>query len=312
MSYLTQNNADSGSSGGNKKKSNSSPNYTLYEVKNGVEYDSRSGPTKISWVGSGSSSNNSSSNNSSSKGTSSYRKSSGYSSGSGGTSYDTSSSNAYSYPDLSGFYRARYNSIVNGLKTQRDNAIAGYEAQRKSLGDDYQTLRNQSEVERYKAQGKLRNALADRGALDSGAGRTETLNMQTNYGNALNKINLQEQAANEELDRAIADVNAQYNQGVSDAKSNLYGDIADWLTSISPMQVDTSNYYNTAQGYIQDGNSANVGSNMGSGYNYNTNYPGYALATLNGTGWSNDDNDTNVSKLLQNAIANRVLSNYNN
>lgn len=223
----------------------------------------------------------------------------------------TSTSNAYSYPDLSGFYQARYNSIVNGLQTQRDNAIAGYEAQRKSLGDDYQTLRNQSEVERYKAQGKLRNALADRGALDSGAGRTETLNMQTNYGNALNKINLQEQAANDELDRAIADVNAQYNQGVSDAQSNLYGDIADWLTSISPMQVDTSNYYNTAQGYIQDGNTANVGSNMGSGYNYNTNYPGYAIAQATGTGWSTDDSDTNVRKLLQNAIANRVLSNYN-
>lgn len=247
-----------------------------------------------SWVGSG-------------------NKGSGGGSGGGGSSNSTDEAyGQYAYPDLSAIYQARLESQLNALKTQRDNAVKGYQSQISALRPQYQDLRNQSEVERYKAEGKLRNALADRGALDSGAGRTETLNMQTNYGNALNKINAQEQSAVDSLQRAIADVNAQYAQQEADARANMYDDLSNWLIGITPMAVNTQANYDTAKNSIVDGNLANVGSNVGAnmGSSDLTSVPGIGFLLGGNTGLANvDPNNTEAYKLLRNALSKRLLGN---
>lgn len=236
-------------------------------------------------------------------------------SNSGSTGKSTNSDEAYgqyAYPDLSAIYQARLESQLNALKTQRDNAVKGYQSQISALRPQYQDLRNQSEVERYKAEGKLRNALADRGALDSGAGRTETLNMQTNYGNALNKINAQEQSAVDSLQRAIADVNAQYAQQEADARANMYDDLSNWLIGITPMAVNTQANYDTAKNSIVDGNLANVGSNVGAnmGSSDLTSVPGIGFLLGGNTGLANvDPNNTEAYKLLRNALSKRLLGN---
>ena len=235
-------------------------------------------------------------------------------SGSGGTGYYEQYNAGYMYPDLSAIFQARLNSYRNSINSQADAAIRNYESQRSGLAENYQNLRNQSEVERYKAQNKLRNALADRGALDSGAGRTETLAMQTNYGNALNNINLQEQAANEEINNAIADINAQRANAIAQAEGSTFDDIASWLTNITPMQVNTDQYLTNAAGYINNGLDANVGSNVGAGGSGNGSYlmPGLAYLNQGGTGLLNDGSDNTLYRLLTGALSNPYYSTTNN
>ena len=237
----------------------------------------------------------------------------GSSGGSGNASYSEEYSGSYMYPDLSAIFQARLNSYRNSINAQKDAAIKNYESQRAGMAENYQNLRNQSEVERYKAQNKLRNALADRGALDSGAGRTETLAMQTNYGNALNNINLQEQAANEELNNAIANIQAQAAQAIANAEASTYDDIASWLQNITPMAVNTDNYLTNAAGYINDGSLANVGSNVGTGANGQGGYlmPGLAYLQQGGTGLLNDGSDDTLARLLTGALNNPYYSTYN-
>ena len=243
----------------------------------------------------------------------SYGGGSGGSGGGTGGYYEQTWNSGYMYPDLSEIFQARLNSYKNSINAQKDAAIKNYESQRAGMAENYQNLRNQSEVERYKAQNKLRNALADRGALDSGAGRTETLAMQTNYGNALNNINLQEQAANEELNNAIANIQAQAAQAIADAEASTYDDIASWLQNITPMAVNTDNYLTNAAGYITDGSLANVGSNVGGGATGQGGYlmPGLAYLQQGGTGLLNDGSDDTLTRLLTGALNNPYYSTYN-
>ena len=98
--------------------------------------------------------------------------------------------------------QAALNQQIQALDAQLNRGLADYDAQIKALDPVYQGYRNQSEVERYKAQRSLRESQANRGALDSGVGRQEMLNLNTNYGNNLNAINLQYQAEVDALNRA--------------------------------------------------------------------------------------------------------------
>jgi hypothetical protein len=103
-----------------------------------------------------------------------------------------------------------------------DQSIASqesqYNAQKDNLEDQYQALRNQSEVERYKSRKALREAQANRGQLDSGYGRQEQLLMDTQYGNAVNSINMQEARSINEIQNLIAELQAQ--GAISKAQTN--------------------------------------------------------------------------------------------
>ena len=97
------------------------------------------------------------------------------------------------------------NAIMERVKAQKGI----YNDQMNELGGQYQALRNQSEVERYKTRNALREAQANRGQLDSGYGRQEQLLMDTQYGNAINSINMQEQSAMNEIKNLIAQAVAE-------------------------------------------------------------------------------------------------------
>lgn len=117
--------------------------------------------------------------------------------------------------------------------TQRVATQEGlYNTQIDDLSDQYQALRNQSEVERYKTRSALRESLANRGQLDSGYGRQENLIMDTQYGNAINSINMQEQKAKDDIRNLISQlkaeaeaeknqINNQYNQAIAQAMTSL-------------------------------------------------------------------------------------------
>lgn len=98
--------------------------------------------------------------------------------------------------------KKRREANIAAIDNQLRQQLSAYDQQAADLEPIYQGYRNQSEVERYKAQKSLREALANRGALDSGAGRQETLDLQNNYGNNLNKINLQYQSELDAINRA--------------------------------------------------------------------------------------------------------------
>lgn len=120
-----------------------------------------------------------------------------------------------------------------------------------ALGNDYQNLRNQAEANRYRAMFNQREALANRGALDSGAGRQETLAMNTSYNDNLNKINLQEAAERANVQNAINEMYANVEQqkatnmsnGLSDYNSALQDLINAEYSGYSP---ETSTYYQQA------------------------------------------------------------------
>ena len=106
--------------------------------------------------------------------------------------------------------QAKRDAQIAALDAQLKRGIEDYDAQIAALDPIYQGYRNQSEVGRYKAQKALRENQANRGALDSGLGRQEILDLNTNYGNNLNAINLQYQAEVDALNRAKQSLNDEY------------------------------------------------------------------------------------------------------
>lgn len=124
--------------------------------------------------------------------------------------------------------QASLNAIMSKLKMgeqQYNNNINDISAQ-------YQSLRNQSEVERYKSQRSLREALANRGQLNSGFGRQEQLLLDTQYGNAINSLNTQEAKEKNEVKNLIAQLRAeaelekaniqnQYNTAIESFRSQM-------------------------------------------------------------------------------------------
>lgn len=136
----------------------------------------------------------------------------------------------------------RIDAIKNAIRAQVEQMVNDYEGQRAEIRQNYQALRNQSELERFKQGKMLRESLANRGALDSGAGRQEQLAMQINYGNALNSINMAEQRDMNELNRAIANVRAQGRMQEALAEADAVGDFSTALQQGYQNYGDSANY----------------------------------------------------------------------
>lgn len=163
-----------------------------------------------------------------------------------------SGSQQYSAPQQSDYYaelmaaidaqtRARKDAQLAALDAQLKRGLSDYDAQIGALDPIYQGYRNESEVERYKAQKALRESQANRGTFDSGLGRQEVLDLQTNYGNNLNAINMQYQAELDALNRAKQALNdeaaAQRIQIESDIENaGLEGKIAALRDQINAQQ----------------------------------------------------------------------------
>ena len=173
-----------------------------------------------------------------------------------------------------------YAEYLAALQAQRDEAIAKanklldeqgklgeqrYALQQEAAKQDYQDLRNQSEVNRFKARGSLRESLSNRGAMDSGIGRQAYVNLANNYNNALNRIGLQEKREDAERNQAIQEM---WNQIAMQKAANemtgldMMGSI---LSQIDPSYLsaysyspDTSRNYAAASNVVQRQNPASM------------------------------------------------------
>ena len=195
--------------------------------------------------------------------------------------------------------KAKREAQLASLEAQLSKGLSNYDAQINALDPVYQQMRNQSEVERYKAKDALRESLANRGALDSGLGRQEMLNLQSNYGNNLNAINLQYQSEVDALNRAKQALNdeaaAQRIQIESDLENiGLENKIAALKDQIAAQQ---STARQAAQSTVSRSQSANNTSG--------------SLANASAV--------SNVNKLIQkqgggnvNSIASIIASGYQN
>ncbi|NLD17554.1 MAG: hypothetical protein GX666_08245 [Tissierellia bacterium] len=167
----------------------------------------------------------------------------------------------------------RVAAIKDSIRAQVEMSVNGYESQRPETKENYQTLKNQSELERYNQGRMLRESQANRGALDSGAGRQEQLAMQNNYGNALNSINQAEQKDLNALSRAIEDVRAQGRIQEALAEADAAGDFSTALAGGYENYANSANFANASSGIRKAtrGGSA-VSSSSGTGVDRGTSY----------------------------------------
>jgi len=181
-----------------------------------------------------------------------------YSSGGGGggsyaTAGDTNNLAAMAAA-LEAQKQARLDAInaANKALDQQATAMKGrYDLNLKDIANDYQQLRNAAEVNRYRAQYNQREALANRGALDSGAGRQEALALQNNYNNNLNTINTQEAAERANIQQLINEMYANVEQQKADNMTNGLADYSSALQNLinatySGYTPEMSNYYQLA------------------------------------------------------------------
>lgn len=155
-----------------------------------------------------------------------------YGGGSGGSSSSSSGYGAGYVDYLSAALAARAEAMrrANEALDAQGRAIEQrYNNQLEQVGQDYQKLRNQSEVNRYKALRNLRETQANRGLLNSGAGRQENLNVSTAYGNNLNEIGIAENNERNQIQQAINEMWAQVAAAKAANEANIAGDFTSSL-----------------------------------------------------------------------------------
>lgn len=137
----------------------------------------------------------------------------------------------------------------NLLKEQGKQLQARYEAYIPEIQSNYQDLMNQRSVNYFKNKANVREALANRGALDSGVGRMETLKLGTDYSNDMNKIGMQRENEIQGVRNAIADMLLQIamQQASNEANYAAGGGTMASNVSVTPYKYSptTSQYYNT-------------------------------------------------------------------
>lgn len=143
--------------------------------------------------------------------------------------------------------RERINAMKAMIDQQVGMAVGNLQGELSKIPEAYQPMKNQSEVNKYNAQIRLRENQANRGALDSGAGRQEALALQNNYGNNLNQIMLQEQNEIGEVNRQISNVKAQGEMQKAQADYETAGDMSSYLNGI-----DISGFQNQARASAQN------------------------------------------------------------
>lgn len=199
----------------------------------------------------------------------------GSSGSSSNASDSTTGSGAFSYQDyLNAANEARRQAIESAnsaLDQQGRSNEQRYNNQLTQIGQDYQDLKNQSEVNRYKALRNLRETQANRGTLDSGGGRQENLTVSNNYGNNLNKISLAEQNEKDAIAQAIADMWANINaQKATNEASTLDSYNSTLQSMLSNIGTDAYSYNPSASDYYDSasataGASGGVGNTVGNG-----------------------------------------------
>ena len=158
---------------------------------------------------------------------------------------------------------------ANSALDQQGKALEGkYNTSLKQAQGDYQTLRNQNDVNYMRALYNQREALANRGALNSGTGRYENLVTGNAYNNTLNKINSQEMAERQNIQDSIASMWANIAQQKAANNNTTLDNYTSALQNIinsnySGYSPTGSDYYqqalSTMNGAFATPTSANVG-----------------------------------------------------
>lgn len=164
------------------------------------------------------------------------------------------------------------NAANAALDKQAESMKGRYDASLATLGQDYQKLRNQAEVNRYRAQFNQREALANRGALDSGAGRQENLALSNNFNNNMNTINVQEAQERAAIQNAI---NEMYANVEMQKAQNMQNGLSDYNSALQNLiNAQYSGYTPEGSAYYQQALSA-LGANSGAN---DANYLAYLRA----------------------------------
>lgn len=139
---------------------------------------------------------------------------------------------------------------ANSALDQQGKALEGkYNTSLQQAQGDYQTLRNQNDVNYMRALYNQREALANRGALNSGTGRYENLVTGNAYNNTLNKINSQEMAERQSIQDNIANMWASIAQQKASNNNTTLDNYTTALQNI--INSNYSGYSPTGSDYYQ-------------------------------------------------------------
>ena len=143
------------------------------------------------------------------------------------------------------------NAANSALDQQGKSLEEKYNNQLSSSANDYQTLRNQNDVNYMKALYNQREALANRGALNSGTGRYENLVTGNSYNKTLDSINSQEQSERQNIQNNISSMWANIAQQKASNNNTTLENYTNALQNIinstySGYSPENSDYYNNA------------------------------------------------------------------
>lgn len=127
----------------------------------------------------------------------------------------------------------RLNNQLGSLKNSLQSLMNSYQSSQNQLNSQYRTDVGQSEVERYKAQRALRESLANRGAMDSGAGRQENLNTSNTFANQLAALksayNTNMNDLRNNANASVSELDAAYQNALEEINSNILGQQSDYI-----------------------------------------------------------------------------------
>jgi hypothetical protein len=127
--------------------------------------------------------------------------------GDGGTTYNNSNNN-YSNSGISDMYDEQRKSLIAQLRASIAKAKQGYTDIRDKAPQQFQPLRNQTELTKEQQLASMREVLANTGDK-GGTGRQELLNINTDAGNRMNDINLQQENVISDANKAITSLDEQ-------------------------------------------------------------------------------------------------------
>lgn len=148
----------------------------------------------------------------------------GSSGGSGGRSY-IPIEQTKAYQDLLAYFEQQNHAAetsaleaisarLNAIKGQYSNALKDSDA-------EFQKLINQNEVNKYRSARAIREALANRGQLNSGLGRQEALSTDIKYGNTQANLLVERQKARNDINNLIIQAEAEAEADKANARNQF-------------------------------------------------------------------------------------------
>lgn len=167
-------------------------------------------------------------------GGSSSSSSSGHSSSGGGSSKPTyiPIEQTKAYQDLLSYFEEQNHSAMNSALdaiSSRLSAIKGqYSNALKDSDAEFQKLINANEVNKYRSARAIREALANRGQLNTGLGRQEALSTDIKYGNTQANLLAERQKARNDINNLIIQAEAEAEADKANAKTQFANALAQY------------------------------------------------------------------------------------